>query len=134
MKPSTNGVIDGVGDMAACLTPLQVFKCLAEGTRLTVVQLLAQMEELCVCELIWLLEQRAMPVSQPKVSRHLAQLRDAGLLTSQRRGQWVHYRLPPDLPAWCHQILTTLCQANAREVSRWVAWLETMPNRPVRCC
>ncbi|WP_158773393.1 ArsR family transcriptional regulator [Cobetia sp. L2A1] len=128
----------------ASLTPLKVFKCLADDTRLTLMQLLSQGGELCVCELIWVLEQRVLDIqstgaslagiSQPKVSRHLAQLRECGLLSSERRGQWVYYRLPVDRPQWLESILSTACQAQQVEVSRWSTWLDGMPNRPERCC
>ncbi|WP_176494068.1 ArsR family transcriptional regulator [Cobetia sp. 5-25-4-2] len=133
---------------AASLTPLGIFKCLAEDTRLTIMQLLSETGELCVCELIWLLERREqdMPahetphaggerpgISQPKVSRHLAQLRDCGLLSSERRGQWVYYRLSPAMQGWRHAILMAACEAQQEEVARWRQWLAAMPNRPERC-
>ena len=61
------------------LTPLALFKNLSEETRLTLVLLLRQAGELCVCELVSALEE-----SQPKVSRHLAMLRESGLLIDRR--------------------------------------------------
>jgi len=51
--------------------------------------------EVCVCELSFSLEE-----SQPKISRHLALLRDNGILTPRREGTWMHYSINPDLPAW----------------------------------
>ena len=57
--------------------PLQFYKCLADDTRLKAMLLISHQEELCVCELVTALE-----LSQPKVSRHLAQLRQCGLLSS----------------------------------------------------
>ena len=79
---------------------LQVFKCLSDETRLMLVLLIAQEQELCVCEMT-----HALQESQPKVSRHLAQLRQCGLLSDQREGQWVYYRLASQLPAWAHDIV-----------------------------
>lgn len=76
------------------------FHCLGESTRLYAMLLLHRQEELCVCELVAALEQ-----SQPTISRHLAQLRHCGLVTDERRGQWVYYRLHPSLPVWARAIL-----------------------------
>lgn len=71
------------------------YKALADETRLLSLLLIEQAGELCVCELM-----AALALPQPKVSRHLAQLRKAGLLLDRREGQWVHYRLHPALPGW----------------------------------
>ena len=76
-------------------------RCLSDPTRLAIVFLVKQHEELCVCDIQSLIDQ-----SQPKVSRHLAELRTAGLLAADKRGKWVYYRLHPDLPEWTHQVLT----------------------------
>ncbi len=72
-----------------------VFRLLADETRLRTLLLLERCGELCVCELT-----ATLAVSQPKMSRHLATLRDGGLVETRRSGQWVHYRLNPALPAW----------------------------------
>lgn len=48
-------------------------------------------QERCVCQLVALLD-----LSNASISKHLAQLRDAGLLESRRDGRWVHYRLPDE--------------------------------------
>ncbi|WP_114192344.1 metalloregulator ArsR/SmtB family transcription factor [Edaphovirga cremea] len=82
------------------LTPLQLFKNLSDETRLNIVLLLKGVDELCVCELCDMLSQ-----SQPKISRHLAMLREAGLLLDRRAGKWVHYRLSPHVPAWAATII-----------------------------
>lgn len=57
------------------LLPIQLFKILADETRLGIVLLLSELGELCVCDLCTALDQ-----SQPKISRHLALLRECGLL------------------------------------------------------
>jgi ArsR family transcriptional regulator len=85
----------------------RLFHCLGEPTRLHAMLLLHERGELCVCELVAALDQ-----SQPKVSRHLAQLRHCELLADERRGQWVYYRLHPALPAWA---LAVLAQAGTAE-------------------
>lgn len=72
------------------LLPIQLFKILADETRLGIVLLLSELGELCVCDLCTALDQ-----SQPKISRHLALLRESGLLLDRKQGKWVHYRLSP---------------------------------------
>lgn len=79
------------------------FKCLSDPTRLEIVKLVMAKQDVCVCELT---EQLSM--SQPKVSRHLALLRNLSILLDQRQGQWVYYRLNPALPDWAKQILTII--------------------------
>ena len=89
------------------LLPLQLFKNLADETRLGIVLLLKARGELCVCDLCTALAQ-----SQPKISRHLAMLRESGLLLDRKQGKWVHYRLSPQMPAWAAQVIEQawLCQ------------------------
>ncbi len=82
------------------LTPLQLFKHLADETRLAIVLLLRDQGELCVCDLC-----SALDAPQPKISRHLAMLRASGLLLDRRQGKWVHYRLSPQMPAWAAQVI-----------------------------
>ncbi|CAI1517047.1 metalloregulator ArsR/SmtB family transcription factor [Serratia plymuthica] len=82
------------------LTPLKLFKNLSDDTRLHLVLLLRQAGELCVCELSGALDE-----SQPKISRHLAMLRESGLLLDRREGKWIYYRLSPHMPAWAAAII-----------------------------
>jgi ArsR family transcriptional regulator len=65
------------------------FQALGDRTRLRIVNLLA-LGEVCVCYLIAILDE-----PQPKVSRHLAYLRRAGVVNARRDGKWMHYRLAP---------------------------------------
>ncbi len=69
-----------------------LFKALADRTRLRLISLMGD-DEICVCFHVEVLN-----ISQPKISRHLAYLRRAGLVTSRREGKWIHYRVvePPD--------------------------------------
>jgi ArsR family transcriptional regulator len=67
------------------LVPL--FAALADRTRLRLLNLIAG-REVCVCYLVELLRQ-----GQPKISRHLAYLRKAGIVAARREGKWMHYRL-----------------------------------------
>ncbi|MBF8739566.1 metalloregulator ArsR/SmtB family transcription factor [Pseudomonas guariconensis] len=113
-------------------TPPEVFKNLADETRARATLLIASLGELCVCELMC-----ALNDSQPKISRHLAQLRSSGLLLDRRQGQWVYYRLNPELPAWVHEMLQTTLQANAQWLANNTLRLQNMDGRPVRnaaCC
>jgi ArsR family transcriptional regulator len=66
--------------------PAFLFKTLADPTRLRLLNLLA-CGETCVCELT-----DTLRVVQPKVSRHLARLKRAGLVKARRHGKWLHYR------------------------------------------
>jgi ArsR family transcriptional regulator len=88
--------------------------------------------ELCVCELT-----HALGLSQPKVSRHLAYLRDAGVVADRRQGVWVYYRLHPDLPAWAMDVLAASAEglAAAEPFRSDQQTLAQMPNRPgAPCC
>lgn len=114
------------------ITADTLFRTLADPTRLRALVLLQLEGELCVCELT-----HALAESQPKVSRHLAQLRESGLVADRRAGQWVYYRLHPELPAWIAQVVATTVAALADEGQhqRDRSQLCAMPNRPgVRCC
>ena len=72
------------------LSYLGLLKAVADETRLAIIGLLAEArEELCVCEV----EAHVGHLSQPTISHHLKQLREAGLVTSERRGTWVYYAL-----------------------------------------
>lgn len=116
----------------AAMQPSAFFKCLSDDTRLRLVLLTVAEGELCVCEFTAALQQ-----SQPKVSRHLAQLRNCGLLSDRRAGQWVFYGLHPQLPKWCQAIMTTLLKSDpdiiATEQSR-LAKFSGGPDRDAICC
>ncbi|MCB1615179.1 MAG: metalloregulator ArsR/SmtB family transcription factor [Pseudomonadales bacterium] len=114
------------------LDPLSFFKCLSDETRLSVVLLIAVERELCVCELT-----EALQISQPKVSRHLAQLRECGLLCDRREGQWVFYRFSPGLPDWACQVIQATTENNHNLIAPALKKLLEMGNRPQRkqqCC
>ena len=63
------------------------FRALADRTRLRLLNLMGD-DEVCVCFLV-----EALKLTQPKISRHLAYLRRAGIVASRRDGKWMHYRL-----------------------------------------
>ena len=108
------------------------FKMLADSTRLRCLMLMQAEGELCVCELT-----HALNLSQPKVSRHLAHLREAGVLVARRNGTWMNYRINPDLQAWALEVLQTTLDG-VRQNEPFISdsnMLETMANRPgLACC
>lgn len=66
-----------------------LFKALADPHRLTILATLAQASEhVCVCDFT-----AGLPLNQPTVSHHLRLLREAGLISAERRGTWMYYRL-----------------------------------------
>jgi ArsR family transcriptional regulator len=76
--------------------PLErLFRALADPTRLRLINLIAK-QEVCVCYFV-----EVIGVPQPKISRHLAYLRRAGIVAARREGKWMHYKLvmPSDLHA-----------------------------------
>src|SRR2546430_9062708 len=70
----------------------QLFRALADSTRLRLLNLING-REVCVCYFVEILK-----TSQPKISRHLAYLRRAGIVAARRDGKWMHYRLVPPPP------------------------------------
>lgn len=106
------------------------FESLSDESRRRILVLVMKHQELCVCELF-----QALEVPQPKVSRHLAVLREAGVLAQRREGTWVFYRLDAQLPAWAYRTLGLMVEgvehgAAYREDAERLA---TAVNRPVRC-
>jgi ArsR family transcriptional regulator len=67
---------------------VKIFKALADPTRLRIT-LLLERRELCVCELMFVLE-----MEQSRVSHHMRVLRDAGIAEDVRKGRWIIYRIP----------------------------------------
>ncbi len=84
------------------------FKALADPVRLRLLSLIVSAggHEVCVCELT-----PAFDLSQPTISHHLKVLREAGLLTSQRRGTWVYYQAIPDALQRLSEVLVTVQSA-----------------------
>lgn len=89
------------------MNQIDFLKCLADQTRLDLVMLIVLNGELCVCDLSDILG-----LSQPKISRHLAQLRLCKILKDRRQGQWMYYDLHPDLADWSLAILHSLKNTN----------------------
>ena len=64
-----------------------LFKALADQTRLRLINLMGD-DEVCVCFFVEVLK-----TNQPKISRHLAYLKRAGVVSARREGKWMHYRI-----------------------------------------
>lgn len=91
------------------MSPDTVFDALADLSRRRILVLLLKHGELCVCDLFGVLN-----LAQPKVSRHLAILRESEILVTRKQGTWVYYRLNPEMPLWAVQALQALADGAAR--------------------
>jgi ArsR family transcriptional regulator len=110
------GVPESLETQAPCCPPLTaaglsaadaevmagMFRALSDPVRVRLFSRIASRPggEACVCDI------QDVGVSQPTVSHHLKKLREAGLLTSERRGTWVHYRVAPGVLAAMSQMLS----------------------------
>jgi len=82
-----------------------VFSALADETRLRLLNLMRG-REVCVCYFVEILGE-----SQPKISRHLAYLRRAGIVTARREGKWMHYRMERPLDEAVERVVDTALKA-----------------------
>jgi ArsR family transcriptional regulator, arsenate/arsenite/antimonite-responsive transcriptional repressor len=88
--------VDDAADVAA------LFRVLGEPARLQLLSLIAAQPsgEVCACELV-----ESLGLSQPTVSHHLKVMYEAGLLTKERRGNWIYYRIVRDRLAFLSKVL-----------------------------
>lgn len=77
----------------------QFFQALGDKTRLRLLSLMGG-QEVCVCYFVEILD-----APQPKISRHLAYLRKAGIVSARREGKWMHYRVVMPAHSGAAQIL-----------------------------
>jgi ArsR family transcriptional regulator len=84
----------------------ELFRALADPTRLAIVQAVAAAGEECVCNLTDTLES-----GQSRLSFHLKALKNAGLLVDRRDGRWVYYSLNPDTVDDVRRLLTSITRA-----------------------
>lgn len=110
------------------MTPLQFFKCLSDETRLKSVLIISQLKEACVCDLM-----AALELDQPKVSRHLAELRKCHILRDERRGKWVYYQFHEQLPDWAKKVICQTADKNPAYYSDAVAKLKTFKQQALPC-
>ena len=83
------------------------FRALADSTRLRIINLIGD-QEVCVCFFVEILK-----TNQPKISRHLAYLRRAGIVAARREGIWMHYRIATPSDENAAKVLT--------DVREWLA-------------
>ncbi|WP_240657397.1 metalloregulator ArsR/SmtB family transcription factor [Pseudoalteromonas rubra] len=120
-------------EQADPIAPMTFYKAMSDELRLKTLLLILQEQELCVCELMVALDEP----SQPKVSRHLAQLRKAGILTVRKQSQWVYYALNAQLPCWMQQVLQRTLLGEPDSIALELTRLAKMGDRPARqqsCC
>lgn len=101
-----------------------LFRALADPTRLRLLNLIAD-REICVCYFVEILQ-----MSQPKISRHLAYLRKAGIAAARREGKWMHYRLfvPKD------EIAASILQETLRHLREKPEMKRDVLKLGVACC
>jgi ArsR family transcriptional regulator, arsenate/arsenite/antimonite-responsive transcriptional repressor len=102
----------------------ETFKALSDETRLQIMTLLLENDELCVCDFVG-----ALGETQSKISRHLRYLYHSGLVLDRRQGLWMHYRLSPELSPEQATIVAALSEAVGEERKRELRqaldrWLE----------
>lgn len=113
---------------------IQMQQALADPTRIRIMRLLLE-RELCVCEI-----EDALQEPQYKISRHLAVLKNAGLVRDWREGQWMHYEIAPALPpVWRDALLALRAVWDAHaEVQAALQRLRQRATRPpgasAACC
>lgn len=100
---------------------VKLFKALADETRLRILHLLCR-QELCVCQIV-----DALGIAQPKTSRHLAHLRNAGLVIDRRQGLWMYYSLTEPRGELHRRVVEWLTRAN-EEVPALAADLEALAS------
>jgi ArsR family transcriptional regulator len=83
----------------------QLFRALGDPTRLRLLNLMAE-QEVCVCYFT-----EVIGAPQPKISRHLAYLRKAGIVAARREGKWMHYRLATPSSSHAASILKSVIDA-----------------------
>src|SRR5918997_923798 len=100
------------------------FRALADRTRLRLLHLMGA-DEVCVCFFVEILK-----TNQPKISRHLAYLRRAGIVGARREGQWIHYRIVEPADPDAQRVL--------KDVMSWLAGDQEMQRDRERfikvCC
>lgn len=107
---------------------VRLLQALGDPVRLAIVRELASQSQVCACDLT-----ACCGVSQPTVSHHLRTLREAGVVTSERRGTWIYYRLAPDVAERLGSIARELVPGGLIPASELTAGRGTTSRRvPVR--
>lgn len=124
-KPNTNPVGKN-NEPSSIIDPITFYKSLSDEIRLKTLLLAHYHGELCVCELMIALDED----SQPKVSRNLAVLKKAQVITDRKHGQWVFYRINPKLPIWAKTVIAQTTENNVGLIEPELHRLNEMTNRP----
>ncbi|KXI27398.1 metalloregulator ArsR/SmtB family transcription factor [Paraglaciecola hydrolytica] len=111
------------------MDPCKFYKCLADDTRLKSLLLINTVNEACVCDLM-----AALELDQPKISRHLAELRKCGILLDERRGKWVYYKLHPSLPTWAKNVIEQTANHNSDYHKDALTKLNVCLSTTETCC
>lgn len=113
------------GEEQTCVMgPVELFKIMSDPLRLRILMLIEDEKALTVGDLVSVLE-----MSQPKVSRHLALLRDGGVLDTQREGQWIFYHFSDALPSWVKHTLATVRNGNPGMINQEKLKLSRLSER-----
>ena len=109
--------------------PVNIFTALSDSIRLRSLALLDREGELCVCELT-----HALQANQPNISKHMAALRDSGLVRVRRDAQWVLYSIAPELPQWVRDAVAAAVTGVSEERIHGedIERLKTLATRPAR--
>lgn len=108
---------------------VEIHKALADETRLRILRLLQELGELCVCDV-----ETGLDVSQSRASRHMTQLRQAGLVEDRRDGQWVYYRIAEPLTPAAASALAAIRDAMKGDPRSQKDIEATRASRRSPCC
>lgn len=125
---ATEKLVNTQDDQLNGFEPLSFYKSLTDEIRLKTLMLTHYHGELCVCELMQAMDED----SQPKMSRNLAVLKKAKVITDRKHGQWVFYRITPELPLWAKSVIAQTTENNIPMISNELQRLANMQNRPDR--
>ena len=103
-------------DIVTDMDDVKILQAIAEPTRLAIVRQLASTGEVCACDFT-----DCRGVSQPTVSHHLKVLRQAGVVSCERRGTWIYYRLEPKAAARVSALGQLLAAGAKRQPKRVTA-------------
>ncbi len=126
VSTSQKKVITEVNSSLTDVDPISFYKCLTGTIRLKTLMITHYYGELCVCELMEAMEEE----SQPKVSRNLAVLKRARVIIDRKQGQWVFYRINPELPLWAKSVIAQTTENNIPLINNELQRLDKMENRP----
>lgn len=118
-----------MGDVRTLADPSILFRAFADPTRLRILSLLLE-RELCVCDLCEVVEE-----IQPKISRHLAYLRRAGLVSARQEGRWIYYCITAEPTPIQRTLLQCVgsCLRDFAVLGRDLKRLKALRRRESRC-